>query len=251
MRGCDMIEHDRPARWPAPAPGSARFGNTTLLLLAMLASPLAAQRNELDERWYQNPLRFQPLALHTRNGFLLPALAAGIALALTDGDAATREPVAMIIEGGWSQGYKYPYTGMAQASAGVLRPVRQWLAVGAAISGYRPRDAFNATEGVAARLFTRWYPLGRRRWRPHFEAGAGLVYFAEPFPAANDLDVRGGTPLNGTTQYGLGLEWSPGPHATLLVALRHVHVSNGNARGAERNPSHDSNGVFLGASLPL
>ena len=37
--------------------------------------------------------------------------------------------------------------------------------------------------------------------------------------------------------------------AYLLLGARHVHISNGNTLGAQRNPSHHSNGAFIGFTL--
>lgn len=39
-------------------------------------------------KWYQNPLGFQPLNLHTSAGIILPALAATACLLLTDKDTS-------------------------------------------------------------------------------------------------------------------------------------------------------------------
>lgn len=37
-------------------------------------------------KWYQNPLGFSPISLHTNNGIIIPAIAAGAILLLTDSD---------------------------------------------------------------------------------------------------------------------------------------------------------------------
>lgn len=49
-------------------------------------------------------------------------------------------------------------------------------------------------------------------------------------------------------RYGVGGEINLGTEVSALFGARHIHVSNGNTSGPERNPSHDSNGFFLGVA---
>lgn len=219
-----------------------------LLLLILLPRCQATAQYAPEDHWYDNPLGFEPLNLHTSMGVLVPALAVGVGLLLTRRDTALAQRISLYNESGFSWGYKYPYTFLGQNNTGLTFRLRRWMSVGVEVGAYFPHDGFNATAGLLLRPFARFYPLRSERWRLYFESGGGLVYFFDNFPRPTPRDPRLGTYLNGTTKYGLGLEVSLANNMALLAGVRHVHVSNGNTSGAERNPSHDSNGVFLGFS---
>lgn len=74
------------------------------------------------------------------------------------------------------------------------------------------------------------------------------MYFLEKFPQPTGFfgDNRTGTNWNGSPKYGIGAEWQLDQNISVQLAVRHVHVSNGNTSGAENNPGHDSNGGALG-----
>lgn len=209
-----------------------------------MATPATAQFAPGDH-WYDNPLGFSPLRLHTAAGLLLPAVASGAILLLTDADPAGARRRSVYNETGLSWGYKYPRTRLTQNNTGVVFQVRSYLAVGVEADVYWARDDFNRTTGVAVRPFARFYPVNAGRGRLYFESGGGLLRTATEFPQPTDRDPRLGTTWNGTTKYGLGAEVDLGRYSAVF-GLRHTHVSNGDAKGVERNPSHDSNGVFLG-----
>ena len=122
------------------------------------------------------------------------------------------------------------------------------MSLGAEIGVYFPKDDFNKTTGLAIRPFARFYPVNKKNWRFYFESGGGLIWLFDEFPKASDRDSRTGTKLNGVTKYGLGSEIHFSSQTALLFGVRHLHISNGNSKGVERNPSHDSNGFFLGLS---
>jgi opacity protein-like surface antigen len=62
-----------------------------------------------------------------------------------------------------------------------------------------------------------------------------------------DADTgRVGTKFNLTSKYGAGIEFDMNKKFSLQSVIRHFHLSNGNIKGIERNPSHDSNGLFIG-----
>jgi len=112
--------------------------------------------------------------------------------------------------------------------------------------GYlRAEDTFSDVEAVSTTPFFRIYPYRSSGRRVYFESGAGLIRFNEPFPGPNDRDSRLGTETNGISRYGLGIEWQMSQKYLLGLGARHTHISNGNRRGEERNPSHDSNGINL------
>lgn len=202
----------------------------------------------VGDKWYQNPLGFEPVSLHTRNGFLFPAAAVGLVLLLTPKDSSLQNRVSIYNSNGYSVGYKYPYTSLYQNSTGLVYKVRNWVSVGVEMDLYLPSDAYNSSLGIAIRPFARFYPIHNEKFNLYFESGGGMVYFMDNFPKPTDQDNRLGTFWNGTTKYGIGSEWKIDTKTKLLFGLQHVHVSNGNTRGAERNPSHDSNGAFIGFS---
>lgn len=140
---------------------------------------------------------------------------------------------------------------MYQTNVGALFQARRWLAIGTELSVYHPSDAFNDTWGVGIRPFLRFYGVNNPGFALFFESGAGLILFAEPFPQPTTgyglfSESRTGTQLNGSPKYGIGSEIRLAHTMSLLAGIRHVHVSNGNNPGYERNPGHDSNGFYVG-----
>ena len=216
-------------------------------LLLFSAGPARAQFPEGD-RWYQNPLGFKPLNLHTAQGFLVPALAVGVSLLLTEKDRGLTHRLSVHNETGLSWGYKYPRTRLAQNDTGISFRLRRFMSIGVELGAYWPNDDFNRTTGFAVRPFARFYPINNERWRLYFESGGGLIHLNHEFPNPTDRDPRRGTRWNGITKYGLGAEVDIGKSMAAAIGIKHTHVSNGNREGVERNPSHDSNGFLLGFS---
>lgn len=220
----------------------------SLFICLSTVAPASALTWPPEDRWYQNPLGFDPLALHARNGFLLPLLVVTTGLLATSADSGVKRGPAYRLGAGLSQGYKYPETSMRLADAGVEWTPRRWMSVGVEAGIQWPEDDFNSTVGLAVRPYARFHPLYGERWRAYFECGGGLVRYLTEFPQPTDRDPRRGTLWNGTTRYGLGGEWRVQPSAWVYAGLLHVHASNGNTLGVERNPSHDSNGLFVGVA---
>ncbi|WP_153796252.1 acyloxyacyl hydrolase [Foetidibacter luteolus] len=216
-----------------------------LFLLVFLVDHVNAQF-AVGDKWYNNPLGFKPLNLHTSMGVIVPTVAAGTALLLTTKDSTLQRKLSIYNETGFSWGYKYPYTFLPQNSTGINYQLRKWMSVGVELSMYFPRDDFNKTTGVAIRPFARFYPVNKKSWRFYFESGGGFIYLIDEFPLPTDQDNRLGTQFNGVTRYGLGTEINLSHSAGLMLGVRHLHISNGNSKGVERNPSHDSNGFFVG-----
>jgi hypothetical protein len=220
----------------------------TIVLFIFDARFLSAQTFSYGDHWYDNPLGFSPVKLHTSNGFFIPALAVAACLLLTEKDTALANRISYYDETGISWGYKYPYTTVYQNNTGFVYSLRKWMKIGAEISFYFPNDDFNGTAGIGIRPFARFYPINNDDWRIFFESGAGFIYFFDYFPKPTDQDNRLGTNLNGMPKYGIGGEINIYRNISILFGIRHVHVSNGNTKGVERNPSHDSNGFFIGFS---
>lgn len=181
-------------------------------------------------------------------GFILPAAAVGACLLLTKKDPNLANRLSVYNETGLSWGYKYPHTFMPQNNTGVNFMLRRWMSVGVEFDVLFPRDDYNSTTGFAIRPFARFYPVNREKWRLYFESGGGMIYLLEEFPKPTVQDDRIGTFWNGMTKYGIGAEINLNHHNALMFGVRHLHISNGNTKGEDRNPSHDSNGFFIGLS---
>lgn len=222
----------------------------TFLIVVVLANNLQAQY-PYGDHWYQNPLGFKPLNLHTSMGFFIPAVAAGTCLLLTNKDTTLKHKLALYNEIGLSWGYKSPYTSMPSNNLGINYQIRRFLSIGAEFDLLFPRDNFNSTSGFAIRPFARFYTFTREKWRLYFESGGGFIYTLKEFPLPTDRDNRRGLRLNGITKYGIGGEVNIHSYTTLMFGIRHLHISNGNAKGVDRNPSHDSNGFFVGVTYKL
>lgn len=220
------------------------------LVLLVLTQQVRAQY-PIGDKWYTNPLGFKPLELHASKGFVFPAIAVGTILLLSRKDPDLKNRLSLYNETGFSWGYKYPYSFLPQNNTGINYMLRKYMSVGVEFSAYFPRDEFNSTAGFAIRPFARFYPVNNNKWRLYFESGGGLIYMVDQYPQPTDQDNRLGTYWNGTTKYGLGSEINLGKNQALLFGVRHLHISNGNKKGVERNPSHDSNGFFIGFSRNL
>jgi Lipid A 3-O-deacylase (PagL) len=204
-----------------------------------------------SDSWYHNPLGFEPLQLHTSMGFILPAAVVGTCLLLTKKDPSLSNRLSIYNETGLSWGYKYPNTFMPQNNTGINFMLRRWMSVGVEFDVLFPRDDYNQTTGFAIRPFARFYPVNKEKWRLYFESGGGFIYLLEEFPKPTEQDGRLGTQWNGVTKYGVGAEINLNKKTAVMFGVRHLHISNGNSKGAERNPSHDSNGPFIGLSYKI
>lgn len=222
--------------------------STLIILVLVMCNQIKAQY-PYGDRWYQNPLGFKPVELHAGMGFLLPAVAVGTCMLLTKKDPNLTHRLSIYNETGLSWGYKYPYTFMPQNNTGINFQLRKFMSIGIEFDVYLPQDDFNKTTGIAVRPFARFYPINQEKWRMYFESGGGFIYLFDEFPKPSDQDQRLGTQWNGTTKYGLGAEINISKSSAILFGIRHLHISNGNTKGVERNPSHDSNGFFLGLSI--
>ena len=222
----------------------------TILIVLMSVHNMKAQYWQGDS-WYNNPLGFEPVKLHASMGFIIPAVAVGTLLILTKKDPNLTDRISVYNEVGLSWGYKYPNTFMPQNNTGFNFQLRKFMSIGAEFDVYLPNDDFNKTVGFAIRPFARFYPVNKDKWRLYFESGGGFIYFLDYFPKPTDQDERLGTQWNCTTKYGIGSEINFDKKNAVMFGVRHLHVSNGNTKGVERNPSHDSNGIFLGISHKL
>lgn len=221
------------------------------IITTLLISNSAKAQYPYGDQWYNNPLGFKPLELHTGMGFLVPAVAVGTCLLVTQKDPNLKNRISIYNETGLSWGYKYPNTFMPQNNTGINFQLRRFMSVGVEFDVFFPQDAFNKTTGFAIRPFARFYPFNKEKWRLYFESGGGFIYFLDTFPKPNDQDNRLGTQWNGVMKYGIGSEINVLKSTAIIFGVRHLHISNGNTKGVEQNPSHDSNGFFIGLSHKL
>lgn len=221
------------------------------LILALLAFGQTKAQYPYGDKWYQNPLGFKPLNLHTSMGFIVPAVATGVCLLLTEKNPNLKEKLSIYSELSPSWGYKYPYTFIPQVNTGLNYQLRKFLSIGVEFGILFPTDNFNQTVGIDIKPFARFYPVNNEKWKIYFESGGGFVYLINEFPQPTDRDNRLGLKLNGITKYCIGAEFNVSQKTAILLGVRHLHISNGDSKGVERNPSHDSNGFFIGLNYKI
>lgn len=224
------------------------------LLVVTISTLLGSQAHAqyaYGDHWYQNPLGFDPLKLHTSMGVLVPGVILGAYLLFSKADTSQKDRFTIYCQYEHYWGYKYPYTLMRTTTAGINWQVRRYASVGAETGVIIPKDEFNQTAGYYIRPFARFYAFNRNSWKLYFESGGGLIYTQTEFPKPTDRDPRLGLRLNGITKYGIGLEAKLSRKLWTQVGVRHLHISNGNTKGVERNPSHDSNGFYVGVNLKM
>jgi hypothetical protein len=221
----------------------------TILFFRICVASAQGQSFADGDHWFDNPLGFSPVELHTKNGLLIPALAVSACLLLTGRDSTTGRNYYSFGDGGISFGYKQPRTTLGQVNLGFVYSLRTWMHVGAEVVLTGAHDGYNDALGAGVRPFARFRFLNAPRWNMFFETGAGLIYFFDCFPKPTPFDSRAGTRFNGTTRYGITGEADLSRSMLLILGVHHTHVSNGNTSGIERNPSYDSNGIFLGVAF--
>jgi Lipid A 3-O-deacylase (PagL). len=201
-------------------------------------------------KWYQDPLGLKPLELSTAFGFVWGSAAIATSLIFTKKDHSLQKKMSLYYETGFSTGYKWPYTPAFQNEIGCMYNVRKWMSIGMGCNAFHFKDEVNNTWCFGMRPFARWYPYTWKKARFYFEYGAGLCYSLNRFPFTGtgwEADTaRTGTKFNLTSKYGIGAEINFNKRFSLQLGIRHFHLSNGNIVGIKRNPSHDSNGLFVG-----
>lgn len=229
------------------------------ILILLLGSALSlaevsnAQSSKLYPpftKWYQDPLGLKPLQLSSAFGFLWGTAAVAASLIFNKKGPAFQKKISAYYETGFSTGYKPPYTNVFQNSIGVMYAVREWMMAGLELNTYHFKDNTNNTWSLGIRPFTRWYACKSKKTSLFFEYGAGISYSLDKFPLTGtgwEADTaRTGTRFNLTSKYSIGVEFKLNDKFSLQSGIRHFHLSNGNLAGLQRNPSHDSNGFFVG-----
>ena len=204
-------------------------------------------------KWYQNPLGISPLSLHTSSGIIVPTAVAGVILLITKNDPELSDRLSYYADFGYSRGYYGSFSNVSHQNIGVNYMLRNYLSLGAEFSQVFVFDDVNKTYGLGVRPFFRFYPVHKENFHLYFQSGAGLQLFAKKFPQPSGFfgDYREGTQLNGSPKYGIGGEFKISEKWNINAGIWHIHFSNGNAVGAERNPGHDSNGFSLGLTYKM
>jgi opacity protein-like surface antigen len=188
--------------------------------------------------------------LNNSFGFVWGSAAIAACLIFTKNDSAFQKRFSVYQEAGLGFGYKSPYTSVFQNDIGLLYSVREWMSLGLGWNTFHFKDKTNNTWSFGVRPFVRWYPYKSKKTEFFFEYGAGLSYSLTSFPLTGtgwEADTaRTGTQFNLTSIYSIGGEFRLSNRFSFQSGVRHFHLSNGNLAGIQRNPSHDSNGFFVG-----
>ena len=200
-------------------------------------------------KWYQDPLGLKPLQLSTAFGFVWSSTSIAACLVFTKNDSAFQKKFKIYADQGMSFGYKYPFTLVAETDAGMMYDIRKWMAVGLEWNVFHFKDKIDDTYCFGLRPSARFHTYGEKI-KIFFEYGAGVSYSLKIFPLTGigkGADTaRIGTKFNLTSKYCVGLEFPINKKISTQCGARHFHLSNGNIKGIGRNPSHDSNGFFVG-----
>jgi hypothetical protein len=95
---------------------------------------------------------------------------------------------------------------------------------------------------VAVELMVRSHWIRRDRWSLYVDAGAGIIWTENEFPA-------GGTDWNFTPQAGVGLTVELSESSHLMAGTRWYHISNANREGSKNNPGYNSIMVYVGVTF--
>ena len=201
-------------------------------------------------KWYQDPMGLKPIQLSSAAGFAWGSIAIAASLIFTKNDSSFQKRVSFYQEAGAAFGYKSPFSNSFQNDAGIMYAIRKWMALGLTINILYFNDDINNTWAFGFRPFIRWYPYQRNKIKLFFEYGAGCAYSISRFPLTGTGwkadTARTGTRFNFTTKYSAGAEFQLCKSVLLQLGVRHFHLSNGNIKGIQRNPSYDGNGLFAG-----
>lgn len=220
----------------------------SVLLLLFQVPECTAQLSSDPGARINNPLGGRPFRLHLGRGAVVLSALTGVAYFINKKNKDLEDKrLSFYLENGVMYGYKFPFTIIPETNLGVNYKVTKWLAYGADIGVYTPRDEFNQSTGISMlRVYNKFYLRDTDKFRLWFENGVGVVYFTKLFPVANPQEERFGTNWNGVVKYGLGAEVNINPSLSILLGVRHLHFSNAEIKGKARNPSADSHGIFVG-----
>jgi len=221
------------------------------------------------QEWqWRDPLDFEHLVgIKQFQSILIPIGFLG-SLLLTDAKHDSNQAFGTIRPGSWfihsrvgyyrgyqSAGFKISNAKIIEGTIGFGYYFRKWLAAGidfhaTGFIGFirlpgTPSHPVGIeqdvrTVAIGGGPFVRWHLVSLGRWSLYIEQGVSVIFTKSEFPPS-------GTKTNFTPTYGLGMSLKLFPHIYFLVSVRHYHLSNGGIDGADRNPSFDANGFYMGS----
>jgi hypothetical protein len=104
------------------------------------------------------------------------------------------------------------------------------------LQGYRGDQEFDSNVYIGGiGVLGRFHFLRGDHWSVFFDGGGGVTYADQEFPQY-PVD---GTNFNFTGKVGLGATWEFHEHTHLIGGARYFHLSNGQIRKADDNPTFD------------
>ncbi len=201
-------------------------------------------------KWYQDPLGIKPLELSTAFGFVWASVATAACLIFTKKDSLLQKNITFYTEVGKTIGYKPPFTASNQNEIGIIFGLRPNMSLGFSLSSYHFKDNINDTYTFGFMPLVKWDLFRSKKVDFYFQYNAGISYSLSIFPLTGTglgTDTsRYGTKFNFLAKYTIGADYFLTNKIALQVALKHFHLSNGNIKGIERNPSYDGNGLSIG-----
>lgn len=217
----------------------------SVLLALFLALPAQSQNYPPFTKWYQNPLGLKPVELHTSNAILIPGIAVGIIKLLDHYKRSTESLDFVGVQIGNTRNYfMEPYNASHMAFSIQFQIAKKiHFGIENNYSFIPSQDAYGG--GIRPYFLFDFYR--NNRLSISFYSGAGLIFFNHNYPQKDIYfdEIKEGTRLNGSPKYGLRIETKIFKRAHLGLELAHVHFSNGNTIGPERNPGYDGNGLFI------
>jgi hypothetical protein len=104
------------------------------------------------------------------------------------------------------------------------------------LQGYRGDQEFDSDVYIGGiGLLGRWHFLRGNKWSVFIDGGGGVTYADQEFPQS----PYDGTNFNFTGKVGLGATYEFHEHTHLIGGARYFHLSNGQIRHADDNPTFD------------
>jgi hypothetical protein len=104
------------------------------------------------------------------------------------------------------------------------------------LQGYRGDQEFDSDVYIVGiGVLGRWHFLRGNKWSIFFDGGGGITYADQEFPQS----PYDGTNFNFTGKVGLGATWEFHDHTHLIGGARYFHLSNGQIRKPDDNPTFD------------
>lgn len=118
------------------------------------------------------------------------------------------------------------------------------VSIGVGLEGYYVDQVRDDTVLGGANVHFRWHFLAHERYSLFFDAGIGVSYAGHDVPET-------GLHFNYTPRIGGGATFELRDGVHLLGGVRFFHLSNGNLKGVDENPSQDGALYFVGVLFTL